>query len=52
MLPLQYFEYQQPFLKDEYSPNVFKVNTNATTEYNRLICNGTFDCCHNLTVDE
>ena len=40
------------FLIGEYSPNAFKVNTHATTEYNRLRCDSAFECCDNIAVSE
>ena len=40
------------FLIGEYSPNAFKVNTDATVEYNRLRCDSAFEPCQNIAVDE
>ena len=40
------------FLIGEYSRNAFKVNTDATTEYNRLRCDSAFEYCENIAVNE
>ena len=40
------------FLIGEYSPNAFKVNTDATTEYNQLRCDSAFECCENIAANE
>ena len=40
------------FLIGEYSPNAFKVNTDATTEYNRFRCVRAFECHENTAVNE
>ena len=40
------------FLIGEYSANAFRVNIDATTEYNRLRQYNTFLPCNNITVDK
>ena len=42
------------FLIGQYSPNAFNtdVNTDATTEYNRLRCDSALECCENITVNK